>query len=107
MVRNFNYAEVKMNMRKISIVLLGFSLLLVAAGCRKKVAPPPPPPPPKEEPPPPPPPKPAINQFTAEPSTIQRWQSSTLRWDVSNATDISINQGVGPVPARGSRQVFP
>lgn len=96
-----------MNMRKISIVLLGFSLLLAAGGCRKKVAPPPPPPPPKEEPPPPPPPKPTISEFTAEPSTIQRGQSATLRWDVSNATDISINQGIGPVPARGSRQVFP
>jgi peptidoglycan-associated lipoprotein len=96
-----------MNKRQIRITLLGFSLIIMAAGCGKKPAPPPPPPPPvapKEEAPPP---KPAINQFTAEPSTIERGQSATLRWDVSNATDIAIDQGIGPVQARGNRQVFP
>ena len=97
-----------MNKRKISLILLGFTLFMVAAGCKKKVPPPPPPPPPKEEPvPPPPPAKPAIAQFVAEPSTIQRGQSATLRWDVSDATDISINQSIGAVQARGTRQVFP
>ena len=96
-----------MNKRKISVFLLGLSLFLLAAGCKKKVAPPPPPPPPKEEPPPPPPPKPSISEFSVEPSTIQRGQAATLRWDVGNATDISINQGIGAVQARGSRQIFP
>ena len=98
-----------MNMRKLSIIFLGFTLFLAATGCKKKVAPPPPPPPPKqEEPAPPPPPaKPAIASFVAEPSTIQRGQSSTLRWEASDATDISINQGVGAVQARGTRQVTP
>jgi peptidoglycan-associated lipoprotein len=97
-----------MNKRKISLILLGFTLFMGATGCRKKVAPPPPPPPPKEEPPPPPPPaKPSIAQFVAEPSTIQRGQSATLRWSVSDATDISINQGIGAVQAQGTRQVFP
>lgn len=96
-----------MNKRKISIALLGFSLFLLAAGCKKKVAPPPPPPPPKEEPPPPPPPKPSISQFVAEPSTIERGQSATLRWRVANATDISIDHGIGAVQAQGSRRVFP
>ncbi len=96
-----------MTMRKISIVLLGFTLFLAATGCKKKVAPPPPPPPPKEVPPPPPPPKVSISQFVAEPSTIQRGQSATLRWEVSNATDISISEGVGTVQSRGDRQVFP
>ena len=94
-------------MRKISVVLLGFSLLLVAAGCKKKVAPPPPPTPPKEVTPPPPPPKPAIQEFVAEPSTIERGQSATLRWRVGNATDISIDHGIGAVQAQGSRRVFP
>jgi len=89
-------------------MLLGFMLFLSATGCRKKVAPPPPPPPKQEEPPPPPPPaKPSISQFAVEPSTIQRGQSATLRWDVSNATEISINQGIGSVQATGTRQVFP
>ncbi len=101
-------ARSKMNKRKISLILLGFTLFLAATGCKKKVAPPPPPPPPKAEvPPPPPPPKPSITQFVAEPSTIQRGQSATLRWNVSDATDISINQSIGAVQAQGTRQVFP
>lgn len=96
-------------MRKISIIFLGITLFLAVTGCKKKVAAPPPPPPPVVETPPtpPPPPKPAIGQFVAEPSTIQRGQSSTLRWEATNATDISINQGVGAVQARGTRQVSP
>ncbi len=97
-----------MNKRKISLMLLGFTLFMAATGCKKKVAPPPPPPPPKEVPPPPPPPaKPSIAQFVAEPSTIQRGRSATLRWSVDNATDISINQGIGAVQAQGTREVFP
>jgi peptidoglycan-associated lipoprotein len=99
-----------MNVRKISIIFLGLTLFLAATGCKKKVATPAPPPPKQEEPTPPPPPppaKPAIAQFVAEPSTIQRGQSSTLRWEASEATDISINQGVGAVQARGTRQVTP
>ena len=98
-----------MNMRKISIIFLGFALFLAATGCKKKVAAPPPPAPPVvvTPPTPPPPAKPAIASFVAEPSTIQRGQSSTLRWEASDATDISINQGVGAVPARGTRQVTP
>jgi len=96
-----------MSMRKISLILLGFTLFIGATGCRKKVAPPPPPPPPKEEPPPPPPARPSISKFAAEPSTIQRGQSATLSWSVSNATEISLNQGIGAVQAEGTRQVFP
>ncbi len=97
-----------MSIRKITVLVLGFTLFMAATGCKKKVAPPPPPPPPKEvPPPPPPPPKAAIGQFAAEPSTIQRGQSSTLRWDVANATDISITPGIGTVQAKGTRQVFP
>jgi peptidoglycan-associated lipoprotein len=98
-----------MNVRKISIIFLGLTLFLAATGCKKKVAPPPTPPPPVVETPPTPPPpaKPAIASFAAEPTTIQRGQSSTLRWEASDATDISINQGVGAVQARGTRQVSP
>ena len=61
-------------------------------------------------PPPPPPVKPQaarINSFTAEPATIERGQSATLSWSVANATDISIDQGLGAVAANGTRQVFP
>jgi peptidoglycan-associated lipoprotein len=48
-----------------------------------------------------------INQFTAEPSSIERGQSATLRWSVANTTDISIDPSVGAVQANGSRTVFP
>jgi peptidoglycan-associated lipoprotein len=96
-----------MNKRKISVIVLAFSLFLIAAGCRKKAPPappPPPPPPPKEAPAPP---KPSISTFVAEPSTIQRGQSSTLRWSTSNATEVSIEPGIGSVQSSGNRQVFP
>lgn len=97
-----------MSKRKISVILLGFSLFLFAAGCKKKAPPPPPPPPPKPEvQPPPPPPRPSIEQFVAEPRSIQRGQSATLRWRVTNATEVSINQGIGSVQPSGNRQVFP
>ncbi len=95
-----------MRKRQISAVLLACSLFLVAAGCKKKVPPPPPPPPPPK-PEAPPPPRPVIKQFVAEPSTIQRGQSATLRWAVENADTVSIDQGIGTVPATGERRVFP
>ena len=96
------------NTRKITWLLLAFSLMLFAAGCKKKPpAPPPPPPPPPPEKPAPPPPRPSIVTFTVEPSAIQRGQSATLRWNVTNATEISIDQGIGAVQAAGNRQVFP
>src|SRR5215831_19304958 len=85
-------------------------LALFVAGCKKKTPPPAPPPPPPPAPVAPPPsaaPAPTINQFTAEPSSIERGQSATLRWSVSNATDISIDPAVGTVQANGSRTVFP
>jgi peptidoglycan-associated lipoprotein len=96
-----------MTKRNISLVLLAFSMFLIAAGCKKKVPPPPPPPPPPPaEQPPPPPPKPAI-RFSAEPSTIERGNAATLNWTVSDATDVSISPAIGTVSARGSRQVYP
>ena len=93
---------------KAGAIVLACLMLILTVGCKKKVAAPPPAPPPKAEAPPPPPPaKPAITSFSAEPSSIQRGQASTLRWAVSNATDMTIDSGVGPVQSSGSRQVFP
>src|SRR5579883_2338564 len=101
----------KRNLRTLSAAVFTAALILAVSGCKKKtpVAPPPPPPPAKTEAPPPPPPPPAvrINSFTAEPSSIEQGQSATLRWSVANATDITIDQGLGQVAANGSRQVFP
>ncbi len=96
--------------RKIVIASVGLGLAVFAAGCKKKVPAPPPPPPPAPAAPAAPakPPAPAITQFTAEPTTIQRGQSSTLRWQVSgDISSVSIDQSVGTVQDTGSRRVFP
>ncbi len=89
------------------VVALGLSIF--AASCKKKVPPPPPPPPVTSTPPASTPgaARATINSFTAEPSSIERGQSATLRWSISNATDMSINQGIGAVQSQGERQVFP
>ena len=96
--------------RKFSIICMALALAMFAAGCKKKVpAPaPPPPPPPVVQPAPPPPAAPTVAQFTAEPTSIQRGQTSTLRWEVTgNVTSVSINQGVGTVQSTGSSRVNP
>jgi len=97
--------------RKLTLICLAVMFVLFAAGCKKKApAPPPPPPPPAPvvAPPPPPPAAPRITSFTAEPDSIQRGQSSTLRWEVTGqTTNISIDQGIGVVQATGNRRVFP
>jgi peptidoglycan-associated lipoprotein len=96
--------------RKLMLMWLAVTLVVFAAGCKKKVPPPPPPPPPAPAPTPPPPAPaaPQITEFTAEPDSIQRGQSSTLRWTVTGSTtNISINQGVGSVQANGNTRVMP
>jgi peptidoglycan-associated lipoprotein len=105
-----------MNKRTLNAAVFAAMLLLATAGCKKKAPAPPPPPAPAPTAPAPPPPPPApppkpqaarINSFTAEPQSIQRGQSATLSWSVANATDISIDQGLGAIAANGTRQVFP
>jgi len=51
--------------------------------------------------------RPVIASFTVEPTSIEVGQSVTLRWSVSNATDVTIDQGVGAVQSQGSRQLSP
>ena len=99
----------KMRFGKTSGVMLAAVVFLFATGCHKKGPAAPPPPAATTAPPPPPPTvsRPTIVSFTAEPGTIERGQSSTLRWSVTGATDISIDQGLGAVQSNGSRQVFP
>lgn len=91
--------------------LMVLALLTAASGCKKKVPPPPPPPPPatmpRETPPPPASTKPTINSFSAEPTRIEKGQAATLRWSISNATDMTLDQNLGPVQSQGSRQVYP
>ncbi len=93
---------------RLGMLLLLSALVLFAVSCGKKAPPPPPPPPPPTATTAPPPVSPpVINSFTAEPSTIEAGQSSTLRWSITGATDMSIDHGVGAVQSSGQRQVFP
>lgn len=66
--------------------------------CHKKTAPPPPPPPP--------PPAAPTASLTANPETVDKGQSTTLTWQTTNATDVSID-GIGAVQPSGSQQVTP
>jgi peptidoglycan-associated lipoprotein len=90
-------------MTRIKINLLTWIALLTTAfvltGCSKKVA--------KATPPsPPPPPAAPTATLAAAPDVIQQGQSTTLTWQTQNANDITIN-GLGTVPASGSRSVTP
>ncbi len=105
----------RMSMRTLSTAVFAIALLTFSAGCHKKQTPvsstPPPPtstgPGRPAEPPPAPAPAARISTFSAEPRTIERGQSATLRWSIANATEMAIDQGLGAVQATGSRQVFP
>src|ERR1035437_7305698 len=81
---------------KLRDLAVGFVfLVLIAAACKKKV--------------PPPAPAAAAPSVTlaADPTSIQRGQSSTLRWSSQNATDLNIDPGVGSVGPSGTRSVSP
>lgn len=99
--------------QKTTTALLAVTLTLFAAGCKKKSPVPPPPPPPTTTgnattPETTRPPAPVVAQFSAEPTSIQRGQSATLRWEVSgSATSVSIDQTIGAVQNTGNRRVFP
>jgi len=55
----------------------------------------------------PPPDLPLINYFTANPPGISAGETSTLSWNVSNATAVTISPGVGAVATAGSISVAP
>src|SRR5215471_13905886 len=94
--------------QKLTVAGLAIGLALFAGACKKKAAPPPPPAPPPPAPAAPAPPAPTVTSFTAEPTSIQRGQSSTLRWEVSgNVTSVSIDNAIGTVQNSGNRRVFP
>jgi peptidoglycan-associated lipoprotein len=89
--------EVKQNRLKWLIAIASFAVLMTVSGCKKKAAPPPPPPPP--------PPAPTAS-LSANPSSIEKGQSTTLTWQTQNATDVTI-EGIGSIEPSGSRQVTP
>ncbi len=48
-----------------------------------------------------------IDSFSATPAQIVQGASATLAWQTTNASAVSINQGIGSVAADGSRLVSP
>ena len=74
-----------MNQQKLKWITLVVALgaIMMLGACKKKVAPPPPPPPPPAAAP--------TASLTANPNTVEKGQSTTLSWETSNATDVSID----------------
>jgi peptidoglycan-associated lipoprotein len=79
-------------------LVFALGTIVFLGACHKKVAPPPPTPPPALTAP--------TASLSANPNTLDQGQSTTLTWQTTNATDISID-GIGVVEASGSRQVTP
>jgi hypothetical protein len=52
-------------------------------------------------------PLPLINSFTAVPARIASGQSSVLKWDVTGADYIALDQGIGRVDPVGTAVVYP
>lgn len=50
---------------------------------------------------------PVIDSFDATPGSIAAGESSTLSWDVSSATTVSIDRGIGSVALSGTRTLSP
>jgi peptidoglycan-associated lipoprotein len=90
----------KVKQQRMKWITLVFALgaILFLGACHKKTPPPPPPPPP--------PPAAPTASLTASPNTVEKGQATTLTWQTTNATDVSID-GIGAVQASGSQQVTP
>src|SRR5437763_2056037 len=84
-----------------SCLLIAIAAAVLGFGCAKKVTPPPPP---KQEAPPPA--RPTVT-LQANPTSINKGESSTLSWNSTDATQLSIDPGVGAVTAQGSTKVTP
>ncbi len=50
---------------------------------------------------------PAIILFSATPSEINLGQSTNLKWDIKDATSVTMDQGVGEIAATGSVELSP
>jgi peptidoglycan-associated lipoprotein len=78
-----------------------FGAAVLVSGCHKKVTAPP-----KQAEAPPPPARPTVT-LQANPTTINKGESATLSWNSTDATQLSIDPGVGAVNAQGSTKVSP
>lgn len=92
-----------MNRRIRTVVPTVLAIALIAvAGCKKK----------QPAPPTPPPAPPSSSsaptaELTASPSVISAGDQVTLEWKTTDATDVSIDNGVGSVPTSGVKTVTP
>jgi len=80
-------------------LILTLAAVMFLGACHKKTTPPPPPPPP-------PPPAAPTASISANPGSIEKGQSTTLTWQTSNATNVTI-AGLGALQPNGSQQVSP
>ncbi len=100
---------------KRSFYLLGITatvllaLLILGTGCKKKLPAPTPQPEARVEPTTPGTPPAASPAITlrVSPAAIEKGQSSTLSWNSTNATGVTIDNGVGTVEPSGSREIRP
>lgn len=85
---------------RLSALILALGAIMFLGACHHaKPTPPPPPPPPAPAGP--------TASLTASPDAVDKGQSSTLTWQTSNATDVTIDNGVGTVQANGTQSVTP
>jgi peptidoglycan-associated lipoprotein len=83
-------------------------LLFLETGCAKKATAPVPTADREAEAAAPEPSAPAPTIFlSASPSAIEKGQSTTLSWKSSNATSVTIDEGIGTVEPSGSRKISP
>jgi len=83
-------------------LLVAFASVVFAIGCHKTPPKPPPPPPP----PPAAPARPTVT-LQASPTSLNKGESSTLSWNSTDATQLSIAPGIGAVNAQGTSTVSP
>jgi len=50
---------------------------------------------------------PVITSFIANPGSITAGQSSTLQWNITGATSVTIDQGIGTVSSKGTLSITP
>ena len=82
--------------KKMLLFFLCFTLFLSIPGCKKKL--------PTQ---PDIPILPTLEYFTANPTSIMLDDFSTLSWSTKNATNITIDHGIGTVSATGTKDVSP
>lgn len=91
-----------MNRRNRTILPLMFAIVLLPlAGCKKKKETPPAPPAPPATAPSP------TAELSATPSVISAGDQVTLKWQTTDANNVSIDNGVGTVPSSGVQTVTP